>query len=794
VAVDNRSRDVAELLAAVLGVLAKQGERCVGVDAVPGHQDAFRLLDDGSPPEGALQILVLGEALKRHVDRALQLLGRGVDEIGEHPALGRFEDVGRVFRRKQRDHRAARFLNDLLDQLECVLGGKAKTDQCDIGMFPCRHRCHGRHVDLASDHLVSKAGDDPSEHLESIAALVRDQDAQGLDVVRGYRCGPLRKYYFGKGITLWGECPRLSSPDLRLVDCGVDGKRTAAAVEGEAREIERRYRTLVEQLPLVIYVDALDEASSNIFTSDQIEPLLGYTVEEWRDDPDLFIRTLHPDDRDRVLAAHARTHRTHEPLSLEYRLIARDGSVVWVRDDGCVVLGDDGQPLYLQGYVLDITPERELQEQLRRQALFDPLTGLANRAFFHEQLEHAVSSRRENGLTTAVVFVDLDEFKQINDQYGHSVGDEVLEILGNRLQSVIRSGDSVARLGGDEFAVLLTSVEEPAEAAVVAERLLEQITAPIDVAARHFSLTASVGIALGGSGAELLKQADAAMYRAKANGDADYAFYDDELDQAALNRFKRIAELREAIAEKQFTLAYQPVVNLEPFEVVGLEALLRWQHPTLGEIPPLDFIPLAEESGLIVQIGRSVLIEACLYASRLRAQLGRDVEMAVNVSARQLQHPEFVDHVDSALERADLPPHLLTLELTESVLVASGERAEQQLGVLKDRGVKLALDDFGTGYASLAYLQRLPVDIVKIDRSFTAKIDSGAADLALLEGIVGLGKALGLQLVAEGIERDAQQGIVQDLGCHGAQGFHFGRPAPAAAATQALTADAANVT
>ena len=573
------------------------------------------------------------------------------------------------------------------------------------------------------------------------------------------------------------------------MDCG-DDRVTTAAAEDEAREIERRYRTLVEQLPLVVYVDALDEGSSNIFTSGQIEPLLGYTVEEWRDDSDLFVRTLHPDDRDRVLEAHARTHRTHDPLSLEYRLVARDGHVAWVRDDGVVVLGDDGEPLYLQGYLLDITAERELQEQLRLQALFDPLTGLANRVFFHEQLEHAVSIRTETEAETAVVFVDLDQFKQINDQYGHSVGDEVLSVLGERMKSVIRAGDSVARLGGDEFAILLTSVQEPAEAAIVAERLVERITAPIDVAGRHLLVTASVGIALGSSGAELLKQADAAMYRAKLHGDADYAFYDDELDQAALNRFKRIGELREAIAGKQFSLAYQPVVNLDPFEVVGLEALLRWQHPTRGEIQPLDFIPLAEESGLIVHIGRWVLLEACFYASRLRELLGRDVEIAVNVSARQLQHPEFVDHVDNALQRADLPAHLLTLELTESVLVASGERAEQQLNVLKDRGVKLALDDFGTGYASLAYLQRLPVDIVKIDRSFTAKIDSGAADLALLEGIVGLGKALGLQLVAEGIERVAQQGIVQDLGCHGAQGFHFGRPAPAAAATEALTADA----
>ena len=569
------------------------------------------------------------------------------------------------------------------------------------------------------------------------------------------------------------------------MDCGHDD--VTAHLTGEnPLEIERRYRTLVEQLPLVVYCDALDESSSNIFTSRQIEPLLGYSVEEWQTDPDLFVRTLHPEDRDRVIAAHARTHRTHEPLSIEYRLISRAADVVWVRDEGVVVCDDDGEPVYLQGYLLDITAEREAQEQLRRQALYDSLTGLANRAFFHEQLEHAVAMRKESYQQTALVYVDLNEFKEINDQHGHGVGDEVLATLGARIKALIRAGDSVARLGGDEFAVLLSVVSEPAEAAVVAERLLEHIQRPIDVAERQFTVNASIGIAIGSSAPDLLKQADAAMYRAKSQPDVDYAFYDDELDRAALDRFKRVGELRRALEEQQFTLAYQPVVSLEPVNVVGLEALLRWRHPERGEVAPLEFIPLAEESGLIVSIGRWVLREACLYASRLRDELGRDVEIAVNVSARQLQHPEFVDHVESALARAGLPSRLLTLELTESVLAAAGERVEQQLAALKSRGVKIALDDFGTGYASLAYLQRLPVDVVKIDRSFTANIDSGEDDLALLRGIVGLGNALGLQLVAEGIERPEQHGIVHELGCHGAQGFFFGRPEPAAAATGRL--------
>ena len=276
--------------------------------------------------------------------------------------------------------------------------------------------------------------------------------------------------------------------------------------------------------------------------------------------------------------------------------------------------------------------------------------------------------------------------------------------------------------------------------------------------------------------AVMLQEADAAMYRAKRQQDVGYAFFDPELDIAAVQRSRRVIELREAVELGQFTLDYQPVIDLEAYEISGYEALLRWQHPTEGPIAPLEFIPLAEESGLIVPLGKWVLAEACRYGAMLQRDMGREIGMAVNVSARQLEHPEFVAHVEQALVDSGFPPHCLTLELTESVLLASGEHTEQRLAALKASGISLALDDFGTGYASLSYLQRFPVDIVKIDRSFTDSIDAGTADLVLLKGIVDLGNALGLNLVAEGIQTTAQHEIVRGLGCQGAQGFYFGHP------------------
>jgi len=541
-------------------------------------------------------------------------------------------------------------------------------------------------------------------------------------------------------------------------------------------DVARRYRTLIEQLPLVVYVDALDEVSSNVFTSRQIEPLLGYTVEEWKAETDLFARLLHPDDRERVLAAHARTHDTHEPLSLEYRLIARDGRVVWLRDEGVVVLDEHGQPLNMQGYLLDITREREAEQQLRQLALYDPLTGLANRAFFHERLRHAIMLRREEGQATGLLYIDLDGFKGINDRWGHDLGDEVLHEIGRRIERSVRPGDTAARLGGDEFAVVLTEPLTADDAVGVAERLLDEIASPLESRSGILETSASIGIAFGNDDETLLREADIAMYRAKGHPDIGYAFFDAQLDRVAVERSERIAELRDGIARGEFRLDYQAVVDLDRNEITGYEALVRWEHPTLGELPPGEFIPLAEDTGLIVNLGEWALVEGCREAIRLHRLHGRPMQMSVNVSARQLHHHDFLRHVERALDSSGLTPKLLTLELTESTLLTSDDRVAETLQAIKDLGVVLALDDFGTGYASLSYLRQFPIDVVKIDRSFTADAGNHGGDLVLLKGIIDLGHALQINLVAEGIETAEQHSIVRKLGCHQAQGFYFGRP------------------
>jgi diguanylate cyclase (GGDEF)-like protein/PAS domain S-box-containing protein len=543
------------------------------------------------------------------------------------------------------------------------------------------------------------------------------------------------------------------------------------------RRAEARYRTLVEQLPLTVYIDRVDRWSSNIYTSPQVEPMLGYSVEEWADNKGLFVQMLHVEDRERVLAALERAHATGDSLVMDYRLHARDGRVVWVHDESRIVADVyTGEPV-LQGYLLDVTARMEAEEQLRHQAFHDPLTGLANRALFTDRVEHALVLRAG----VAVVFLDLDDFKAVNDSLGHLAGDALLQAVALRLSGALRPGDTVARLGGDEFAILFEEAGAAVSAAGVAERVIAALQAPFDLDGREVFVTASIGIGVGEDAEELLRSADVAMYRAKASGKAQYVVYAPKMDDDFVGRLELVADLRRSCIEDEFVLHYQPIVELESRRVVGVEALVRWQHPTRGLLQPADFVGLAEETGQIVEIGRWVLEEACRQAASWRTQLGSDLFVSVNVSARQVRRSGLVEDVEAALASSGLAPDALTVEITESALVRRREEMTAILESVTETGVRLALDDFGTGYSSLSLLRDLPVHTVKIDRSFVHTIDAGPAQRAFVQAIVDLAEALHLRVVAEGIERPIQAAALLRIGCVLGQGYHFARPLPAAA-------------
>jgi diguanylate cyclase (GGDEF)-like protein/PAS domain S-box-containing protein len=557
--------------------------------------------------------------------------------------------------------------------------------------------------------------------------------------------------------------------------------KDAEQADTALRVAETRFRTLVEQLPLVVYIDRLDESSSNIYSSPQIESLLGYTPEEWASEADLFVSVLHPDDREQVLAAHASTHATGAPLQLEYRLIARDGRVVWVHDEARVIDGPDGIPV-LQGYLLEITEQRQAEEHLRHQAFHDALTGLANRALFMDRVQHALDVRSDARGDAAVLILDLDDFKAINDSLGHAAGDALLEEVGRRLRTALSASHTVARMGGDEFAIL---VEDPAgvpTSVAVAERLLSQFELPFHLDGREVFVTASVGVAVGRDGEELLRSADVALYRAKTGGGAQYAVYGPKMDEDVLGRLELISDLRRAQVEEEFVVHYQPIVELATGRLISIEALARWEHPKRGILQPSEFIPLAEETGRIVEIGRWVLAEACRQAAEWKSVLPSRAPFAVsvNVSTRQIRRHGIVNDIESALSGSGLEPTALTVEITESVFA---ERRDELVDVLDDvsgLGVALALDDFGAGYSSLPLLQDLPVAMVKIDRHFVDLIGRGLERAAFVRAIVDLARALSLQVVAEGIEHPAQVAALCNLGCRLGQGFHYAQPlAPA---------------
>jgi diguanylate cyclase (GGDEF)-like protein/PAS domain S-box-containing protein len=438
----------------------------------------------------------------------------------------------------------------------------------------------------------------------------------------------------------------------------------------------------------------------------------------------------------------------------------------------------------------DITERKQLEDELRHQAFHDSLTGLANRALFEDRLAHAVAlaCRQDRGF--AVLFLDLDDFKTINDSLGHARGDELLRAAATRISSILRPSDTAARLGGDEFALLIEMVDPERDPEMIAERILEALELPFPIAGRELRVTASVGVAIWSETTgveELLRNADTAMYAAKADGKATIRRFEPNMHHRVLERLELTGELRTAIESKQFELDYQPIVELESGELAGVEALVRWRHPDRAHVSPTQFIGLAEETGLIVPLGLWILETACRQARRwLSAFPGRALQLSVNISTRQLQEVDFVDAVADVLDRTGLPADLLALEIRESLLLGDRHEVIRQLEALKSLGVRIAVDDFGTGYSSLAHLRHFPIDILKIDRSVVEGIDEDPGKANLVRGIVNLGDSLLLDVIAEGIEQPEQVRYLREMQLPLGQGFLFHRPLSAAAITQLL--------
>jgi diguanylate cyclase (GGDEF)-like protein/PAS domain S-box-containing protein len=545
------------------------------------------------------------------------------------------------------------------------------------------------------------------------------------------------------------------------------------AAERELREAEERFRTLVEQLPLIVYIDEVAPGSPNLYTSPQTTAMLGYTPEEWSSDPDLLERILHPEDRDRVLdeirvdAAKGRTFRS------EYRLVARDGRIVWVQDESTTICDEDGAAREWQGYLLDITGRKQADEDLERLAFSDELTGLANRAMLERRIHeaHALNPDR----VPALLYLDLDDFKTVNDSLGHEAGDRLLSALAVRLRGILRPDDTIARIGGDEFALL---VREP-EAASIARRVVDGLRTPFTVADHQLVITASIGIATGSDPGEMLRNADMAMYEAKGAGGGTFRFFADEMHDAVVNRLQLLADLGSNAFLEQLRVHYQPIFDLPSGAAVGVEALARWEHPLRGLVPPSEFIALAEETGRIVSIGATVLESACAQVAAWSTRRGTPIFASVNVSARQVSRPTFVQEVAEILARTGLPASSLVLELTESAVMTGDDVSAQNLHALRNLGTRIAIDDFGTGYSSLAYLAKLAIDVVKIDRSFVDDCDRSREGLRIVEAITTLGHALDLTVVAEGIERPEQLERLRAAGCNEVQGFLLGRPGTA---------------
>ncbi|MFL5382490.1 MAG: putative bifunctional diguanylate cyclase/phosphodiesterase [Longimicrobiaceae bacterium] len=534
-----------------------------------------------------------------------------------------------------------------------------------------------------------------------------------------------------------------------------------------------------------------DLAAGRVYYSPRWKEIVGRADHEVGTGPAEWLERIHPDDRARV---EAELFREGEPsgslVEAEHRVAHADGGWRWVLARGVRVVDGAGRVVRMAGSQSDVSERKRFEEQLVHDALHDSLTGLPNRGLFMDRLERAIAyARRRPEHPFAVIFLDLDRFKVVNDRLGHLGADAVLVALARRLEGCVRAGDSVARLGGDEFALLVQDVADPS---VVAQRILEELRRPFEVAGQQLPVSASMGIAISSTGftrpEDALRDADAAMYRAKARGRARFEIADAELAARSRAQVEMEGQLRDAVDAGELRLHFQPVVVMETRELVGFEALVRWEHPVHGLRHPDDFIPLAEQTGTILAVGRWALREGCrqMQAWRTAYPGAEELWLSVNLSSRQFLHPQLEEEIHGALRETGFPAGRLRLEITESVILDDAAAVGSILLRLRQAGIRVAIDDFGTGYSSLSYLHRLPLDTLKIDRSFVHQMHADPTLEAVIQTVISLSGSLRLDTVAEGVETAEESAALQRMGCRIGQGFLFSHPLDSDAAGRML--------
>ncbi len=546
------------------------------------------------------------------------------------------------------------------------------------------------------------------------------------------------------------------------------------------RKQEQRYRIVSEFSNDFSYWRRPDNNFE--FVSPACLEITGYNVEAFYEHADLMEEMVHPADRHLLEAMESQPQNgVCQGGEVEYRIITKDGAIRWIRRNCRPILDEQGVYLGRRGSLSDITDKKMLADQVSHLVLHDLLTGLPNRSLFTDRLAVTTTHTVREQQLMAVLFFGLDRFKMINDTMGHETGDQLLVMTAERLRKLMHSEDTLCRFGGDVFACILPGRESKHEAVTMAYRVLASLSDPFQLAGgQQTLLTGSIGIALcpndGKDPETLLKNAETAMYEAKRGGKNTFRFYAREMNAQAAEILAMDNSMPSGLVNGDFYLHYQPQLNLKNDCIVGMEALLRWRHPELGLISPDRFIPLAEESGFIIKLGEWVLRTACHQnAAWIKGGMPA-LRIAVNISGRQFIEPDFVDQVAAALADSGLPPELLELELTESMLVSDEQQSLQRLRILKKMGIQLAIDDFGTGYSSLSYLKHFPLDRLKIDKSFINDILSDPDDAAITEAIIAMGHSLKLQVIAEGVETQEQLAFLQDRGCDDIQGYHLSKP------------------